>query len=97
MAKNLFEKLTKEDLNKKDVQETKINYNEDTNDLGKELAILKNSRKQKIEETHTRATFLIDDEILKKFNNICESEGRGFKTKAINLAIKSFINDYNNN
>lgn len=97
MAKNLFEKLTKEDLTKKDVKETKTKYNEDSNSLGKEIAVLKNSKRKKVEETHTRATFLVDDEILKKFNNICESEGRGFKTKAINLAIKSFINDYNNN
>lgn len=97
MPKNLFEKLTKDDLNKKDVQETKINYNVDTNDLEKELAILKNSKKQKMEESHTRVTFLVDNDILKQFNTICEYEGRGFKTKAINLAIKSFINNYNNN
>lgn len=97
MAKNLFEKLTKEDLTKKDVKETKTDYNEDSNSLEKEIAVLKNTKRQKMEETHTRATFLVDDEILKKFNNICEYEGRGFKTKAINLALKSFINDYNNN
>lgn len=97
MPKNLFDKLSKDDLNKKDVKETKTNYNEDIDSLEKELSILKNSKKQKMEETHTRATFLIEDDILEKFNNICESESRGFKTKAINLAIKSFINDYNNN
>lgn len=97
MPKNLFDKLSKDDLNKKDVKETKNNYNVDTSDLEKELSILKNSKKQKMEETHTRATFLVDDDTLKQFNNICEVEGRGFKTKAINLAIKSFIKDYNNN
>ena len=56
--------------------------------------IYKYQNKKNIEDTHKRATFLIDKDTLDSFNAICANQKKGFKTEIINTLISNFVNSY---
>lgn len=53
-------------------------------------------KKKTVEETHTRQTYLIRNDLLKELNKVSRKQGKGFKTKVINYALEQFLNDINN-
>lgn len=48
---------------------------------------------QTVEETHKRQTYLIDKELIKRFDKLAKKEGRGFKTLVINSLLESYLNE----
>ncbi|MBD1373830.1 hypothetical protein IC620_15910, partial [Hazenella sp. IB182357] len=48
------------------------------------------SKRKTVEDTHTRATFLVDNELLKRFNKLAKGK-RGFKSKLINKALSDAL------
>lgn len=50
------------------------------------------SKKERVEDTHTRHTFLIRNDLLNRLEKHSR-EKRGFKTEFINLAIKSALGE----
>lgn len=54
--------------------------------------IKKRKEKKKIEDTHTRQTFLIKNELNDKLTKLYKKYGYGFKTEFINDAIEKGIN-----
>lgn len=53
--------------------------------------------KKGIEDTHKRQTFLIEKDLLKRFNRISKQQPRGFKTQAINAALNLLLTAYETN
>lgn len=49
-------------------------------------------KKQKVEDTHTRQTFLVRNELLARFDKLAKGK-HGFKTEFINYAIESALNE----
>ena len=49
------------------------------------------NKKAKKEDTHTRVTFLVDNNLLKRFDSLGKRKGRGWKSAAINSAIAAVI------
>lgn len=71
------------------------------NDVSNDLATKRNKRLSdlmddtpKVEETHSRRTFLVENDLLKELDEIAEKQKRGFITSFINYAIESALNDY---
>lgn len=54
------------------------------------------AQKPTIEETHTRQTYLIKNEILTRLNKLAKGEKRGFKTDLVNYAIEKVIDEIEN-
>lgn len=52
--------------------------------------------KPKVEESHSRRTFLVENELLEELDAIAENKKRGFITSFINYAIENALNDYKN-
>lgn len=50
--------------------------------------------KMTVEETHTRSTFFVENELLKRLNKVAKKQKRGFKTSFINDAIDELLKDY---
>lgn len=50
-------------------------------------------KRVKVEDTHTRSTFLVRNELLKELNAIAKKNGHGFKTEFINLAIEMALEE----
>ncbi|WP_411955619.1 hypothetical protein ACKXGF_14350 (plasmid) [Alkalibacillus sp. S2W] len=50
--------------------------------------------KQSIEDTHTRQTFLIQNDLAEELNDLSQKNKKGFKTAFINQAIESALNEY---
>lgn len=48
-------------------------------------------KKQTIEETHTRKTYLIRNDLLKRLDKLAKKQSKGFKTKCINYALEQFL------
>lgn len=46
-----------------------------------------------VEETHKRQTYLIDKDLIKRFDKLARKEGRGFKTLVINSLLESYLNE----
>lgn len=46
------------------------------------------SRKPRVEDTHTRDTYLIRNDLLERFNNLAAGQKRGFKTRFINYVLE---------
>lgn len=49
--------------------------------------------KPTIEQTHTRATWLIRNDLLKRLDKIAKNQHRGFKTHIINYAIERILDE----
>lgn len=50
-------------------------------------------KKQKVEDTHKRSTFLIRKDLLDEFDQLSKNQGKGFKTQAINYALEKLIEE----
>ncbi|NDI36615.1 hypothetical protein [Chengkuizengella sediminis] len=57
----------------------------------------KKKSKLKVEDTHTRATYLIENDILKKINALSEKKEKGFKTEFVNFALMKMLHEWNEN
>lgn len=67
---------------------------EPTSELGMAGFLESQSRRNRIEDTHTRRTFLIRNDLLKRFDNISKKVGsKGFKTNFINFVISDALNE----
>ena len=54
--------------------------------------IQEKKKKKTVEDTHQRATFLIDKELLKRLDKISKKE-RGLKTRLVNYAIEKMLDE----
>lgn len=46
-----------------------------------------------VEETHKRATFLIEQELLERMDRLASGRARGFKTALVNEAIRRMLDE----
>lgn len=78
-----------ENVNIKSKHENETNS---LNDLSKSInaKFEEKTKKKTMEETHTRKTFLIENELLKEFNKLTKNK-RGFQTMLINEVLKAVI------
>ncbi|WP_066385807.1 hypothetical protein [Neobacillus mesonae] len=49
--------------------------------------------RDKVEETHTRTTFLMRNDLLNKVNSLSTEKGRGFKTHFFNQAVENLLKE----
>jgi hypothetical protein len=56
-------------------------------------SFLEKKKKATVEETHTRQTFLIHNDLLKRMNKAAKGRERGFKTALVNEAIKRMLDE----
>jgi hypothetical protein len=57
-------------------------------------SLIENEKKKKtVEETHTRQTYLIRNDILDRLQKNSMKQGKGFKTKVINYALEQFLDE----
>lgn len=61
--------------------------------IDSDLEDLKNFGKKKVEDTHTRQTWLIENNLLKEFEKHCKGKGKGYKTRFVNAAIRKLLAD----
>lgn len=57
----------------------------------------KRKRKPKFDETHTRDTFWVRNDLKKILDETCLDVGRGEKTRIINEALEKYFEQQNNN
>lgn len=50
-------------------------------------------KKKTIEDTHTRSTFLVNNDLLARMDKLAKKRKRGFKTDLVNHAIKQLLDD----
>lgn len=50
-------------------------------------------QKPTIEDTHTRQTYLIRNDLLKRMNKAAKGKKRGFKTDLVNFAIEKVLDE----
>lgn len=53
-------------------------------------------QKPKINETHTLRSYLIRNDILERFNRMCEGKPRGYPTFLLNAIIERFLDEFEN-
>lgn len=51
------------------------------------------TKKLTIEDTHTRQTYLIRNDLLKRLNKVAKGKDRGFKTQLVNYALEQILNE----
>lgn len=56
----------------------------------------KRIKKPTIEETHTRGTYLIRNDLLKRLNKLAKHQHRGFKTHLVNYALERILDELEN-
>jgi hypothetical protein len=61
------------------------------------LKEFKKTKKPTVEETHTRQTYLIKNELIAKLEELAAGKDRGFKTHLVNYAIEQAIKQINSN
>jgi hypothetical protein len=49
--------------------------------------------KEKVEDTHTRTTFLMRNDLINKVNALSIEKGKGFKTHFFNQAIENLLKE----
>ncbi|WP_047981736.1 hypothetical protein [Ornithinibacillus contaminans] len=89
--KEVVEKEGKSAATEEREEITKSVPNEENEKSEKKHQIL-SFKKQKIEDTHTRSTFLVRNELLARFDKLAKGK-HGFKTEFINYAIESALNE----
>ncbi len=62
------------------------------NELDKTYKEIKGKRG--IEETHTRHTILVRNDLSKRLDRIAKQRGKGWKTKIMNLIIEDMLNQF---
>lgn len=87
----LKESLKSKTNNKK---ETDLEFSNTGNNFLNEF---KKAKKPTVEETHTRQTYLIKNELISKLEELAAGKDRGFKTHLVNYAIEQVINQINSN
>jgi len=55
---------------------------------------LKNMSNLNVEDTHTRGTYLIENDLLKELNKLAKGKRKGFKTKVINTGLKIVLQSF---
>jgi hypothetical protein len=56
--------------------------------------LIEESKKKKtIEDTHTRQTYLVRNDLIARLQKTAKNQDKGFKTKAINYALEQFLDD----
>ena len=53
----------------------------------------KRMRRPTVEQTHTRQTWLVNNELLRRLNKVARNQGRGFKTHLINYALERVLDE----
>lgn len=53
------------------------------------------SKRKTVEDTHTRATYLVRNDLLKRLDKLAKGK-RGFKTLFVNKAMEALLNDLEN-
>jgi hypothetical protein len=61
------------------------------------LNSFKQTKKLRVEDTHSRYTVLIDNELLKEINRVAKGKGKGFKTWFFNYALKMMLEEIKDN
>lgn len=61
------------------------------------LTVFSNKKKPTVEQTHTRATWLVRNDLLKALDELSKGKDRGFRTQLVNYAIEKAINEIRNN
>lgn len=57
------------------------------------LAKFQTKKKPTVEETHTRQTYLIRNDLIKRLEKIAKKQDRGFKTALVNEGIKRLLDE----
>src|SRR5699024_578095 len=92
---HMEEKLNQFNEKKKNMT-TAHALNEEIQSGKNEKSIIDNiKKKKKVEYTHTRNTFLIRNDLLKRLNNLSKHR-RGFKTEFINYVVEQGLDDLEN-
>lgn len=61
-------------------------------DFLSEYEEIERHRKPKVEDTHTRDTYLIRNDLLARFNKLAKNQKKGFKMKLINYVLEKELN-----
>lgn len=54
-------------------------------------ALQESKKKPRMEDTHVRSTFLLDRRLQARLDALASTQPRGFKTKFLNIAIESLL------
>ncbi|MGV3463697.1 MAG: hypothetical protein ACO1OT_00190 [Heyndrickxia sp.] len=86
-----------------DLQTTQVNQNRDdsenqliVNPLEAFQQKEKDRKKLTFEMTHTRQTYFIKNDLIKKLNALAKKEKNGFKTYLVNYALEQVLNQIDN-
>lgn len=92
---HMEEKLNQFNKNKSDITAAHA-LNEEIPSEGNERSIIDLVRKkERVEDTHTRNTFLIRNDLMKRLNHFSKHR-RGFKTEFINYVIEQGLDEIEN-
>ncbi|MEB6213510.1 hypothetical protein MXL49_16640 [Enterococcus casseliflavus] len=58
------------------------------------LELEKERQKPTMEESHVRTTFLLRKDLQRRLDALSDVQGRGFKTKFLNMAIEALLDDW---
>jgi uncharacterized protein (DUF4415 family) len=96
VQENVQENVQKDVNINVDIESKHINETNSLEDLSKSISdkFVEKSKKKTMEETHTRKTFLIENELLKEFNRLTKNK-RGYQTMLINEVLRAVINTQN--
>ncbi|MBD7971098.1 hypothetical protein, partial [Paenibacillus gallinarum] len=61
---------------------------QEENDFLSQYELLKRNRKPRVEDTHTRDTYLIRNDLLARFNKLAEKQEKGFKMRMVNYLLE---------
>lgn len=64
-----------------------------TPDLSSSFSFAAPIKRQKVEETHRRQTWLIRSDLIDRLDRLAEGQGKGFKTQLVNQALEYAINE----
>ncbi|MBY0217941.1 hypothetical protein [Paenibacillus illinoisensis] len=67
------------------------------NGISSIISSLSNTVDLKVEETHTRKTYLIENELLAELDKLCVGKKKGYKTKMINSGLRIVLELVNQN
>lgn len=63
--------------------------------IGTELlqAFEKKTKRETVEDTHTRQTYLVRNDLIKRLDKLAKNKARGFKTMLVNHAIEKVLEE----
>lgn len=92
-TESLIEPIPEEEEIKMDKDDGKTNAIPETDDKFQHLT----KKKKKVEDTHTRKTFLVRNDLVKRLNRVAKKSDHGFLTEFINTAIEYGLDQVENN